>query len=134
MTFNAIKSTNIFKCVWCGDCCKGYGGTFVTEKDIEAIASYIEIDPKRFVEEYCQVSGGKPVIAQRKDGYCVFWDKLCKIHAVKPRMCRQWPFIESVLVDINNWRIMAGLCPGIRTDVPDAVIKAYVANELSSYS
>ena len=48
-------------------------------------------------------------------------------------MCRQWPFIESVLVDINNWRIMAGLCPGICTDVPDVVIKACVANELSNY-
>ena len=132
MTFNAMKSTDIFKCVQCGDCCKGYGGTFVTKKDIEAIAGYMKIDPKRFVEEYCQVSGGKPVIAQREDGYCVFWDKLCKIHAVKPRMCRQWPFIESVLVDINNWRIMAGLCPGICKDVPDAVIKACVANELST--
>ena len=133
MTFNAMKSTDIFKCVQCGDCCKGYGGTFVTEKDIEAIAGYMKIDPKRFVEEYCQVSGGKPVIAQGEDGYCVFWDKLCQIHSVKPRMCRQWPFIESVLVDINNWRIMAGLCPGICTDVPDTVIKACVANELSNY-
>ena len=60
--FNAMESTDIFECTNCGDCCKGYGGTFVTEKDIEAISDYIKADVKCFVEEYCQISGGKPVL------------------------------------------------------------------------
>ena len=72
MTSNAMKSTEIFKCVQCGDCCKGYGGTFVTEKDIEAIAGYMKIDPKRFVEEYCQVPRGKTVTVFSGTNYAKF--------------------------------------------------------------
>ena len=129
-----MKSTDIFKCQQCGDCCKGFGGTFVTEKEIEKIAARVDAEPKTFVEKYCQVSDGKLFLAQGKDGFCIFWDGLCSIHPVKPRMCKNWPFLKSVIVDINNWHIMASLCPGIRTDVPDSTIKAYVIRELSKNS
>lgn len=120
----------IFKCEKCGDCCKGYGGTFVTEEDIQAIAAYLKTDPERFVEDYCCMSGGQPVLAQQKNGYCMFWDNLCTIHLVKPKMCKQWPFIKNVLIDVNNWQIMAGICPGMRIDVSDDIIKERVRKEL----
>jgi len=129
-----MKTTSIFKCQQCGDCCKGFGGTFITEKEIEKIAARVDTDPKAFVEKYCQISEGKPLLDQGKDNYCIFWEGLCTIHPVKPRMCKNWPFLKSVLVDINNWHIMASLCPGIRTDVPDSTIKAHVAQELSKNS
>jgi len=117
----------IFSCTQCGDCCRGYGGTFVTPHDIQAIAAYIGTDARRFVDDYCQLSGGRPVLAQAENGYCIFWDRICTIHAVKPGMCRAWPFLESVLVDVGNWHIMAGFCPGMRTDCPDDTIRAAVA-------
>ena len=126
-----MKSSDIFKCKKCGDCCKGYGGTFVTEKNIIAIAAYIKADPEQFVVDYCKMSGKKPVLAQGKNGYCIFWEGQCTIHPVKPRMCKAWPFIESVLTDVNNWHIMASSCPGIRIDVPDSLVKECVKKELS---
>jgi Fe-S-cluster containining protein len=131
MTYDNIKSEDIFKCQKCGDCCKGYGGTFITEKETETIAAHLHMDPDTFVENYCQVSGGKRILAQSGDMYCIFWDGLCTIHPVKPRMCKAWPFIESILVDTGNWAIMASLCPGIRTDVANRIIKKCVARELS---
>jgi len=129
-----MNTKEIFKCQQCGDCCKGFGGTFVTEKEIEKIAARVHTDTQTFVEKYCQISGGKALLAQGKDQYCIFWDGRCSIHPVKPRMCKNWPFLKSVMVDINNWHIMASLCPGIRTDVPDSTIKAYVTQELSKNS
>jgi len=123
-------NTEIFDCKKCGECCKGYGGTFVTESDIKAISDYIRTDPRRFIRDYCQMSGSRPVLAQGENGYCVFWDKLCTIHPVKPRMCRAWPFIRSVLTDIRNWKIMAASCPGIRTDISDEIVEACVRKEL----
>ncbi len=45
MPYNNLKSEDIFKCQKCGDCCKGYGGTFITEKEIETIAAHIHTDP-----------------------------------------------------------------------------------------
>ncbi|MDO9567516.1 MAG: YkgJ family cysteine cluster protein [Candidatus Desulfaltia sp.] len=126
-----MKPSDIFKCEKCGDCCKGYGGTFVTEKDIKAIAGYLKTDHKSFIKDYCYMSGSRPVLAQQKNGYCIFWDKICTIHPVKPKMCKQWPFIKSVLIDVNNWQIMASVCPGIRIDMPDDIIGECVRKELS---
>jgi Fe-S-cluster containining protein len=78
-------------------------------------------------------SGSGWVLAQGEDGYCVFArSALCTIHPVKPRMCRSWPFIEGVLRDPGNWAIMAGACPGMRTDISEKTIVRCVREALSA--
>jgi len=131
MPSDQVDPDALFDCRLCGDCCKGYGGTYVTREDIEAISRYIGTDPRKFVAEYCQYSGNRPVLAQRDDGYCIFWERLCSIHPVKPQMCKRWPFLKSLLVDPQNWQIMAGSCPGIYADVPDRTIEKCVKKILS---
>ncbi len=126
-----IRPEDIFQCQMCGDCCRGYGGTYVTEPDILAIAAYLNLEPGVIQGKYCVFSGKKPLLAQKHDGYCIFWDGLCTIHPVKPRMCRSWPFLESVLIDIGNWEIMSSLCPGIRTDFSPEVIKKCVQRKIA---
>jgi len=123
--------SSFFSCKNCGDCCKGYGGTFVTPDDMDAICAYIGANRKTFTTRYCQISGGKPVLAVGENGYCIFWDELCTIHPVKPRMCKAWPFINSLLIDISNWKIMAGACPGMRGDLPDDAIRAIVSRKIA---
>ena len=115
-----------FACKQCGECCIGYGGTFITDQDIERISAYIGTDPHGFVEQFCCLSGDKPVLTQQDDGHCVFWDKVCTIHPVKPQMCRKWPYIESLLIDFGNWNIMASMCPGMKKDVSSRIVKAWV--------
>ena len=119
-----IDPESLFACQKCGECCRGYGGTFVSAKDIEAIARYLKIDARQFIDRFCQLSGGKAVLAQGDNGYCVLWDKQCTIHPVKPEMCQKWPFIESLLVDPENWQAMASSCPGMQADAPERLIKA----------
>lgn len=118
----ANSCDGLFDCTLCGECCKGYGGTYVTETDIEAIARYVGVTAQRLVARYTRTSGDKRVLAQADNGYCIFWDRVCTIHPVKPRMCRQWPFIRNILVDVNNWRAMAASCPGMNPDAPDQAI------------
>ena len=120
----------LFECTQCGDCCKGYGGTSITSADLEAIAAYIGISPAVVAESYCTQSGSKLMLAQRADGYCIFWDGNCTIHPVKPAMCRQWSFIPSLLVDIANWRMMASVCPGMRSDLDDATLEACIRKKM----
>lgn len=133
MSFDRLTRDDLFKCHKCGNCCKGYGGTYISQADIVAISSYIGVDPSQFAADYCSQSGKRAVIAQRADGYCIFWDRLCTIHAVKPRMCRAWPFIKSIIVDPTNWLIMADICPGMRTDVPLHVVKGCMQAGLSTH-
>jgi len=125
-----MTSSHLFDCVMCGDCCRGYGGTFLTPTDIAAISEFVKMDPVRFQEVYCALSAGKPILSQRDDGYCIFWDEKCRIHPVKPPMCRAWPFIEAILTDVNNWYAMADCCPGMRKDATAQEILQCVKEEL----
>jgi uncharacterized protein len=134
MPYEEVRPEDVFKCQKCGDCCKGFGGTYVTEDNIREIAAYIHTDDHTFINNFCQMSGGKPVIAVDENGWCIFFDEVCTIHPVKPKMCKAWPFIQAVLVDINNWHIMAGACMGIRTDLPDEVIRACVQKAMEGKS
>jgi Fe-S-cluster containining protein len=131
MPCDPLTPDDIFNCQQCGDCCKGFGGTYVSSEDVQSIAAFIDIDPKVLLEKYCQLSGKNPVLAQAENGYCVFWkDRICTIHPVKPRMCKAWPFIPNILKDPQNWYIMAGLCPGIRTDVTPSEIVDCVRSQI----
>lgn len=131
MSFDCLGPEKLFECRQCGDCCKGYGGTYLTEKDIETISRFIGSTPEQFVARFCRLSGMKPVLAQGSDGYCIFWNKICTIHPIKPRMCRRWPFIESILVDGKNWLTMADSCPGINADVPVDLVQSWVKKILA---
>jgi Fe-S-cluster containining protein len=126
MTSDAAEPGSLFACRRCGNCCKGYGGTYITETEIDKICRYLGLERPKFIKHYCQMSGDRPVIAQGANGYCIFWDQLCSIHAVKPRMCRNWPFIESILVDARNWQAMAASCPGMRADASDDQVQRCV--------
>ena len=69
---NNVKEPEIFKCRKCGDCCRGFGGTYVTPGDIEAISRYIEADPDSFVEKYCQMSGENLYLPRKKTAIVFF--------------------------------------------------------------
>jgi Fe-S-cluster containining protein len=125
-----ISEKDLFVCKQCGQCCQGFGGTVICSEDLQAIADFLSIPAAQLKEKYCTYSGTKIVLAQQADGYCIFFDKNCSIHPVKPQMCRKWPFIDSLLVDITNWRIMAGSCPGMRTDWTDEEILAFVRKKI----
>jgi uncharacterized protein len=132
MPYKSVKASDLFTCKKCGECCRGYGGTYVSGEDIQAMAEYLHVDESGFVARYCSLSGNRTLIAQGENGFCVFFrEDLCTIHPVKPKMCKAWPFIEPVLKDAANWHIMAGFCPGIRTDVPNDIIQKLVRNVIS---
>ncbi|HHP7235896.1 MAG TPA: YkgJ family cysteine cluster protein [Desulfobacterales bacterium] len=120
----------IFRCRMCGDCCHGYGGTVVSQEDVARIAGFLGLERDGFHERFCARSGSKTILIQNADGDCIFYQKGCTIHPVKPRMCRQWPYLSAVLADVRNWRAMADVCPGMRTDVSDAEIITRVRDAL----
>jgi uncharacterized protein len=132
MEYDDRTCDTLFACTRCGDCCKGYGGTYLSRTDIEAIARYLEETEERFVAAYTRRSGTRRLIVQGENGYCIFWNKVCTIHPVKPKMCRQWPFIRSILVDVSNWRAMASSCPGMDADATDQRILECVAKALTT--
>jgi len=127
------KPSDFFQCKLCGECCKGYGGAFVNEREIKRISQYLHMDSDSFLREYCRWSGGRPLIRSSDSGYCIFWDKVCTIHRVKPRMCSTWPFIDSMLVDPANWAIVQSVCPGILGGINDEELAECVSQVAAEY-
>lgn len=123
--------SDIFECRLCGDCCNGFGGTYVTERGIADISRYIDADPDTFITQYCDPSGSKFVLTRGKDGCCIFFDRVkqCTIHPVKPYMCKAWPFIGTLIKNPENWDIMANSCPGMKKGVPHSKIQSIVKDE-----
>lgn len=126
----APECAELFRCTRCGDCCRGYGGTYVTPEDVAAIAAHVGCPAEDFTRRFCRRSGGRPLLAQGSDGYCIFYDAGCTIHPVKPRMCRRWPFIESVRTDPGNWAAMASACPGMCTEFSPEQVRECVRRVL----
>ena len=122
---------DIFECRQCGDCCNGFGGTYVTKQDIINISNYINVDPEKFIDEYCDKSGSRVVLTLGKDGYCIFFDKTkqCTIHPVKPYMCKAWPFIQAVITHPENWNTMSNSCPGMKKNIPYKDLQKIVKRE-----
>ena len=121
---------DIFECTQCGECCRGFGGTYVTPEDIEQISRFIKCDPDTFVSRFCDMSGSRPVLTLGEEGKCIFFDELCTIHAVKPYMCRAWPFIQTLVDHPENWEAMAGSCPGMKKGIPEEVLQRIAALEI----
>ncbi len=72
MTSEYRTSQDIFQCRMCGQCCVGFGGTYVTHQDIERISDFIQGDPKDFISRYCDITGAGPVLTQGPDDRCIF--------------------------------------------------------------
>ena len=130
MTSKQYDVSEFFDCEQCGECCTGFGGTYVSKEDISAIADFLDMKEELFMEKHCQPSGEKTVLALGEDGKCVFAETLCTIHPVKPRMCKAWPFIEGVLKNPDNWNMMSNACPGIITGVHEEDLIGCVKQEL----
>ncbi len=50
-------------------------------------------------------------------GGCVFNEKgRCRIHPVKPRICRDWPFLPAILLHATEFEAAKEACPGLVRD------------------
>jgi len=100
-----------------GNCCTGESGyIFLNQKEMEAIAGYLEISMAGLKEEYLFKKGYKFSIKEHVvEGShdCIFFDrdiKGCGIYPVRPTQCRTFPFWPHFKTHEDELR---SECPGI---------------------
>ena len=83
----------MYDCCKCGNCCKLYDIT-VDKNDIEVISEYLELSENDFIEKYLTADGEGYKI---KDKPCCFLDAdgKCRIYAVRPNVCRDFPYTNK---------------------------------------
>jgi len=89
---------------------------FLTQSDIEGIATYLNLEKEQFLKTYTRKFYDKIALANIKvngEYVCCFLDKegLCEIYTKRPLQCRTFPFWDSMkdlsLKELNQ------LCPAI---------------------
>ena len=111
MTESAPK---VFVCQQCGECCRGEGGILLSDLEVERLARFCGMTGAEFQQRYVQRSPLGPALAVGPKGACVFnAGGRCRVHAVKPRICREWPFFPAILVNEDEWESAKAACPGI---------------------
>lgn len=84
-----------FVCLRCGACCRAPGDVRLEAGEAEAIACAVGMTFARFLETCTRLSRDRRALSliDGADGACLFLnpDNTCRIQAVKPRQCRDYP-------------------------------------------
>jgi len=107
----------VFQCRQCGDCCAGRGGIYVKPDELAAMAALLDMPVAEFSRRFVEASDLGPRLTVA-DEVCVFLmvGGLCRVHPVKPYICRQWPFLPVLLVDPDELENAKTACPGINPE------------------
>ncbi len=104
-----------FACqVGCTRCCDTQGFVYITERDLQRIAKYLDMTAEAFESQY--VVRYRHILRLRKPpkSQCHFLQQGgCSIHKVKPVQCRTYPFWPELVEDAAAWAEEAARCPGI---------------------
>ncbi|MFH1136453.1 MAG: YkgJ family cysteine cluster protein [Pseudomonadota bacterium] len=123
-----MKPKEVFDCQCCGVCCRGEGGIYLPPEDAAGPAGLLGIAVPEFIETYTTPQYGLLALRTDAEGFCLFHDQEshhCRIHPVKPRMCRDWPFFWGPLNDQQGFEDAKNACPGIPPGTEWEDFKAY---------
>ncbi|MBA3722572.1 MAG: YkgJ family cysteine cluster protein [Parachlamydiaceae bacterium] len=110
-----------FKCTECGQCCTGSPGyVWVTETEIENIATHLNLSIDEFVRLYIRpVKDRYSLLEHPKSFDCVFLkDKKCQIYMARPKQCRTFPWWPQLLKSKKDWEEASEHCEGITFHAP----------------
>lgn len=106
----------VFLCRQCGECCRGERGIVVTPAELAHLAAHLGLSPEDFSERYLVDTPMGPQVATL-NGSCILQQNgLCRVHPVKPRICREWPFLQALLDHADEFEAAKAACPGLAAD------------------
>jgi Fe-S-cluster containining protein len=110
------KKRPVFSCRQCGECCRGEKGILVTPVELTAMAAHLGLPPGDFAARYLVETPLGPQLASRNGACALQADGLCQVHPVKPRICREWPYLPALLLHADEFAAAKEACPGLAAD------------------
>ena len=107
-----------FKCQGSSNCCisrDSYGFVYLSNKDIERLTNFFNLDEDNFIKLYCDKTNGFKHLKEKiNNSNCQFLvDKKCSIYIARPTQCRTWPFWNENMKDKKWNKEISKFCPGI---------------------
>jgi len=124
-----------FKCTECGKCCSGFPGyVWLNERDIEMLASHLNLSIKDFKIRYTRSKHGKLSLTEMKNFDCVFFKEgKCSVYKARPSQCRTFPFWLSNIKTKRDWENAREGCEGIDHPEGDLIPLHQIQKELKTY-
>ncbi|MBL9126072.1 MAG: YkgJ family cysteine cluster protein [Verrucomicrobiales bacterium] len=102
-----------YECRRCTACCRWPGEVRLSDDEVDRIAGYLGMEARDFVERYTALRKDRTglTLRERGDGACVFLEGMdCRIQAVKPVQCREFP---------NGWNFpgFEAICRAVAREV-----------------
>ena len=80
-------------CTQCANCCRVATVT-VSERDVDRLARYLRIKPRKFLAEYTEESEDEGLILRRSESGCVFLSgNDCTVYDARPDICQRFPHL-----------------------------------------
>ena len=91
-----MRSLDHFQCRRCGKCCRWEGPVRVSQAEISAIASFLNLPEEVFIRDHTVLAYDRKSLSlkEKPDGSCVWLDEgenACILQSVKPAQCRNFP-------------------------------------------
>lgn len=113
-----------FQCTGCGKCCTGAPGyVWLTENDIERLATHLNLSREAFINQHCRYVGKRISLKERSISYsCIFLDgKRCTVYEARPIQCRTYPFWPQNVQSPRAWEEEQSWCEGINAPDSDLI-------------
>ena len=105
-----------FSCKRCTYCCTFTGGGYiwVSKKEIEKIASNLNLSLNNFGKKYLKKFHGQYSLLEKPNGECIMYENGgCKIYEFRPTQCIAFPFWPENMRSQETWEALKKTCPGI---------------------
>lgn len=94
MTVEPPPTDTYWKCQRCTACCRWPGDVKVSPPEIATIAGFLHLGEQDFIQRYTRLRSDRAGLSlvEQADDSCVFLEgNNCRINAVKPQQCRDFP-------------------------------------------
>ena len=88
----------------------------------------LKITKDEALRKYWRRSGSE-IQMQTIDGHCIFYDAGCRVHAGRPKKCREWPLVKAIITDKINLETIRSSCPGMCSTVTYTEICQYIGRD-----
>ncbi len=105
-----------FQCQNCGNCCKFKGYVYINQKEIHAIADYLELFISDFITKYTIKEDNRYLISSPKFQPNCFLDtnNICTIYPVRPKACKTYPDWDHIWQSNNSLLQESKICEGLK--------------------
>lgn len=83
-----------YECDRCTACCRWPGQVRITEAEITAMATHLDMSEGDFIQRFTRLHSSRSGLAleDKENGECIFLEgNHCRVHPVKPQKCRNFP-------------------------------------------